>query len=115
MNKEIIYFELNNWSPEKDYPNEEPFISWMGNDLKISFNNEKWVIENKLCVVQTLVDMSMNFCITTTREWVENNCPKLLTEYTKFIREPDEDGEVYGRFDSPFLEYEEANIGITYA
>ena len=40
MDNELVYFELNNWSPGKDYPYEEPFLTWIGNDLTIYFNNE---------------------------------------------------------------------------
>ena len=114
MNTEIIYFELNNWFSGRDYPNEEPFLNWMQNDLSIIFRNEKWVIDNQLCVVASFVDMSQNFCITAKKEWVEKNCPKLLTEYKKFLRFPDEDEEVYGRFGSRFLEWSEENFGITW-
>ena len=110
---EIIHFELNNWTPGKDYPAEEPFITWIGNDLNIHFNSDNWVQENKLCVVRSIIDMSVNFCITTTKEWVEKNCPKLLTEYQDFLRHPDEDGFVEGRFGNYFLDYTENNIGIT--
>lgn len=114
MNKEnyIVYFELNNWFPGKNYPAEEPFITWIGNDLNIYFNNEDWVKENKLCVVRSMVDMSTNFCVTTTKEWVEKNCPRLLTEHKKFLRYPDKDGDVYGQFDNKFIEYSEDNLGI---
>lgn len=64
---EIVYFELNNWFAEQHYPAREPFLGWMGNDLRIQFSNERWVVENKLCVVKSLVDMSVNFCITATK------------------------------------------------
>lgn len=111
--KDIIYFELNNWTPGKDFPAEEPFITWIGNDLKISFNSDDWVKENKLCVVRTIIDMSVNFCISATKEWVEKNCPKLLTEFKNFQRFPDKYGDVEGKFGTTFLEYEECNIGIT--
>jgi len=110
----IIYFELNNWSPGKDYPAEEPFITWMGNDLRLKFNNENWVKENKLCVVAGLVDMSINFCITATKDWVEENCPKLLTDYQDFQRYPDKWGDIMGRFGHDFLEYSQENFGITF-
>lgn len=114
MEKEIVYFELNNWFAGDHYPAEEPFLTWIGNDLNIHFNNETWVKENKLCVVRSIIDMSVNFCITATKEWVESNCSRLLTEYTKFLRCPDEDGYVEGQFGDEFLEYSEENIGITY-
>ena len=109
---EIVYFELNNWSAGRDYPNNEPFISWMCDDLNIKFNNEEWVKENKLCVVFDIVDMSFNFCITATKEWVEENCPDLLTKYTEFLRTPDKYGDIEGRFGHEFLEYNEDNFGI---
>jgi hypothetical protein len=109
---EIVYFELNNWFSGRDYPDDEPFLSWMRNDLQIKFNDEDWVKENKLCVVFDFVDMSQNFCITATKKWVEKNCPSLLTIHTKYLRFPNEYGEVYGRFGHEFLEYEEYNFGI---
>lgn len=31
--KEVIYFELNNWFSGEHYPAEEPFTTWIGNDL----------------------------------------------------------------------------------
>lgn len=110
---EIIYFELNNWWPGRNYPDEEPFLSWMGNDLNIIFSNENWVKENNLCVVESLVDMSSNFCITATKDWVEKNCPSLLTDHKKFLRYPDEDGEVYGKWGTKFLPWSKNNFGIT--
>lgn len=110
---EIVYFELNNWFAGRDYPDDEPFLSWMSNDYNIRFNDEEWVKDNKLCVVRDLVDMSTNFCITATKEWVENNCPSLLIEHIKYLRIPDEDGYAYGRFGHEFLEYCEENFGIT--
>ena len=113
MDNELVYFELNNWSPGKDYPNEEPFLTWISNDLNIYFNNETWVIENRLCVIREIIDMSTNFCITATKEWVEKNCPNLLTIHTKFLRQPDEYGDVYGQWGTEFLPYEESNFGIT--
>ena len=35
--EEVVYFEFNNWTPGEHYPFEEPFITWMGNDLDLSF------------------------------------------------------------------------------
>ena len=110
---DIIYFELNNWIRGEHYPDDEPFISWMSDDANIVFNDIDWVMQNKLCVVRSIIDMSMNFCITTTKEWVERNCPKLLTEYKKFLRDPEDDKITYGQFGHVFLEYNENNFGIT--
>ncbi len=113
--KDIVYFEFNNWTCGEDYPADQPYISWLGDDLDIKFNDEKWVKENNLCVIKTIVDMSLNFCITATREWVEENCPSLLTEYKEFLRFPDEDNEVHSEmiYVIKFLEYTDYNIGIT--
>ena len=113
---DIVYFELNNWFSGRDYPNAEPFLSWMRDDLNQKFRDEEWIKENKLVVVESLVDMSMNFCITATKEWVEENCHELLSTYKNFVRKPEDDEDVpYGRFGSPFLEYKEENIGYHYA
>lgn len=114
VDNSIVYFELNNWFAGTDYPNTEPYLSWLRNDFNISFNNEKWVKENGLCVLHSMIDMASNYCITAKREWVEKNCPSLLTEYTQFLREADEDGYVTGQFGDEFLEYAPENIGITY-
>lgn len=109
---EAVFFELNNWFEGRYYPEEEPFVTWMGNDFNIYFCDENWVKENKLCVVQSIVDMSVNFCVTATKEWVEKNCPMLLKEYRSFLRHRDEDGFVYGQFGDKFLEYSKENVGI---
>lgn len=108
----IIYFELNNWIRGKDYPNAEPYISWVGNDLNLKFRDKEWVKENKLCIVEEFIDMSVNWCATATREWVEQNYPSLLNEFQKFQRFPDEYGDVLGGFDTTFLDYCEENIGL---
>ena len=110
--EKVIYFELNNWTSGKYYPDDNPFDEWVEDDL---FLDENWVKENKLCVVNSIIDMSFNFCITATEKWVKENCPKLLTDYREFLRYPDEDGYVYGRFGDEFLEYGDENIGITFA
>lgn len=110
---DIVYFELNNWSPGRDYPNAEPFVSWLADDLNQAFRDENWIKENKLVVVDSLVDMSSNYCVSAKKDWVESHCPELFTEYTQFIRTTDEDEDVpYGRFGCPFLEYTEENIGL---
>ena len=112
-NKDIVYFELNNWFCGRNYPCEEPFIKWVS-EIDGLLHNEDWVKENKLCVVIGFVDMSINYCVAATREWVENNCPRLLTNFKQFIREPDGYGEVNPNFHY-FLPYEKENIGITYS
>ena len=113
---EFIYFELNNWVCGHGYPDTEPFVSWMANDLKQKFRDEDWVKENKLVVVTSFVDTSLNYCITATKEWVQTNCPELLTKFIQFIRSGEEHDDLpEGRFGCPFLEYSEDNIGCHYA
>ena len=134
---DIVYFELNNWFSGRDYPPEEPFISWLGSDLKQTLASNKWLKENKVCVVFSLVDMSFNYCVTARKDWVEKNCPKLLSDeeyeysvhrvgpngneivkYTKkyrdFLRFPNEDGDVKGKFGCKFAPYKEENFRINY-
>lgn len=140
--EDIIYFEIDNWFAGRDYPNAQPFLSWMNDDLNLAFANNDWCIENRLCVEAIPIDMSVCFCVAATRSWVEENCPKLLTDeecgsisiishydasvgamvdekkyehcsYSKFICKPDKDGEVYGRIsDLHFAEYKEENFGV---
>ncbi len=136
MDSGIIYFSVNNWMYGQDYPPTENFRKWLGNDLNQSFRNEEWVKENKLCVRCGCIDMSQNYLVSAPREWVEKNCPELLTnfeytytsiingkevehkdKYSKFVYSPDygPDGDEFNcedRFGWPFLEYKEENIGV---
>lgn len=134
-NKDIVKFTLNNWMVGEDYPPGEPFNTWMG---QYTLRNDAWCKEQKICVYYGNIDMSTNYCVTATREWVEKNCPKLLTdesytyktiihykgedtikEHTKkysdfVVYEDDDEEEVNNRFDWPFLEYKEENFGAFY-
>lgn len=116
---EIIYFELNNWCPGRDYPGVEPYDSWVQARKEkcyyTNFRDKEWIEKNGIIVVESRVDMSQNFCVTAPKDWVMKNCPDLLTIYSKFLREPDEWGEAEGRFGCPFKEYAEENIGYWYA
>ena len=114
-NQEIIYFDLNNWTRGVDYPNAEPFITWMGNDIKLYFSNKEWVKKNNLVVVVTIGDLSVSYNITATKKWVEENCPELLTKYSNFICIPEEDDDIpEPRIYGHFLEYSKENIGLHY-
>lgn len=140
--EEIIYFELDNWFCGRDYPNAEPFISWMCKDYGFCFGNDEWCKENKLCVEAGMIDMSTCFCVTAPKSWIEKNCPKLLTDeecgdttivshwneetqkmeskeryepcqYSKFICKPNEYGDAYGHISGwAFREYKEENFGV---
>ena len=81
---EVVYFSVNNWMSGENYPPLKCFHKWLGDDLNQNFRSDEWCKENKLCVYYGMVDMSTNYTISAPREWVEKNCPELLTddEYT---------------------------------
>lgn len=113
--EDFIYFELNNWFAGEHYPACEPFLSWMKDDLHLKFMDEKWVKENKLVVVMAVLDMSLNFCITAPRKWVEENCPMLLTEYAQFIRTYNDKWKCVPCRAGYFNDYKEEYIGVEFA
>lgn len=86
-NNDVIYFSVNNWFCGRDYPDTKNFRKWLGDDLNQNFMSDKWCKENKLCVYQGCIDMSCNYTVSAPREWVEKNCPELLTddEYTYYV------------------------------
>lgn len=113
-NDEVVYFELNNWFSGTDYPSSGILHKWMCNDFKQKFRNEEWIKRNGLIVVHSLVDMSMNYCITAKRSWVEKRCPSLFNEKNrKFLRFPEEGEDVpEGRFGGHFLSFDEYEPGL---
>lgn len=139
--EEVIYFSVNNWFCGEDYPPTENFKKWLGSDLNQAFRSDEWAKENKLCIYCGPIDMSMNYTISAPREWVEKNCPELLTDeeftyttnisrsdgkggwirekienkkkYSDFIDKPDKYGDVEDhRFGWPYLEYKPENFGV---
>ena len=133
--EKLIHFELNDWFAGRDYPEGEPFETWVTDNKYITDN--EWCKKNKLVVLCGNIDMSINWCITATESWVKENCPQLLSDkaydyivlrhgangteeltehnaYEKFLRFPNEDGHVYGRFGWEFPEYTEENFGVHY-
>ena len=105
MKKEdLIYFELNNWTPGKDYPATEPYLTWLAN---YQFRNDDWLAANHLSVVEQTLDLSANFCVTAAKSWINQNCPSLLEEYREFCVLPEDEGVCYGRWDTLFLGYDE--------
>ena len=137
--QDVIYFSVNNWFCGRDYPDTPNFRKWLGNDLKQNFMDDKWCKENKLCVYQGVIDMSCNYTVSAPREWVEKNCPELLTDdtytwtlccsnskgkweeknkkkYSDFVYTPEEGEETPDSdwFGMPFREYKEENFGSEY-
>lgn len=120
MKNKIIYFEINNWICGDDYPNAEPFKSWLHDDLNQTLKDDNWCKENKICVNHERIDMSNNYKITATMDWVRQNCPQLLeNQNSKFIYnlkdEYDEDETEYfegsGYGEAPYLKWCEENFG----
>lgn len=138
MSEKLVYSELNNWFSGRDYPNEEPFTTWIRENR---FDDAEWCRQNKLVVTAGYIDMSRNWCIIAPESWVHENCPKLLEDHTctysiithgydternepvskttvhttnmaDFLRYPDEDGVVYGKFGWRFPEYSEEHFGV---
>ena len=111
MKDEIVYFELNNWFSGVDYPDEEPFTTWINED---KLSDDDWCKNQRLCVVYFCYDMSVNFLVTARKEWVEKNCPKLLSEHKNYLVEGKKPESKYcsGTGNSiKFLPYKEKNFG----
>ena len=65
---DVIYFSVNNWGSGKYYPPTENFEKWMGDDLNQMFTNDAWCKENKLCIYYGIIDMSINYTVSASRE-----------------------------------------------
>ena len=134
-NDKVIYFSVNNWFLGRDFPDTPNFRKWLGDDLNQTFMDDAWAKENKLCIRHGTIDMSFNYVVSAPREWVEKNCPELLTDdeytygimshskdgekrtdytkkYSDFVFKPEEDGSApEDDWGWPFLEYCEENFG----
>lgn len=98
---ENIYFELCDISSSgRGYPCTEPYITWLINNV---FSNEQWLKDNQVSAVVQNFDVVTDYLITAQKDWVIKNCPSLLNNYTKFLRQPSVDGKVYGRFHEQFV------------
>lgn len=115
--EDIVYFEVNNWTPDKDYPDIPQFTKWVGNSStdddwdKDTFCDDEYAKENELVISFALIDMSFNFCVCAKKSWVKNNCPSLLDEDKQFMAKIC-GGEPESRFGVPFLEYKPENYGV---
>jgi hypothetical protein len=140
MENDVVYFSVNNWFCGRDYPDTRNFRKWLGDDLNQNFRSDEWCKKNKLCVYYGTVDMSQNYTVSAPREWVEKNCPELLTDkeysykictatkdkfkyetikkkYSDFVYTPEEGDELPDNDslgDMPFREYCEENFGSEY-
>lgn len=102
MKQDVVYFSVNNWFCGRGYPPLDCFRKWFGNDLNQSFRNDSWCKENKLCVYYGDIDMSQNYTVSAPKDWVEKNCPELLTddEYTYIIRQSKYKKKLSGEYET---------------
>ena len=127
-NTDVIFFELNDWIYGRDYPVDESIATLVKTH---QFSSDSWCKSQGICVVAGHIDMSVNWCITAPKNWIEKVCLNMLTDksytydvlintehtvktklYSDFIRYPDIYGNVYGRFGWNFLSYCEKNLGV---
>lgn len=106
--QDVIYFSVNNWFCGRDYPDTPNFRKWLGNDFKQSFRSDEWCKENKLCVYEGVIDMSHNYTVSAPREWVEKNCPELLTdeEYTYITEVGKPKKTLFGKYEYEWVKEE---------
>ena len=119
MNEEIYYINLNEWD-YNGHPNSDPFHDWM-DDTKLDtyLRNEQFAKDNKICVRWFIIDMSVQFCITAPKSFVDKLCPCLWEEENKKFIKPasdfpdDEPPEswLYGEYGEYFLPYTDEYIG----
>lgn len=129
---DIVNFSFNNWFGGRDYPIGEKYSKLVCENY---FNKDDWVKENKLVVVTGPIDMSLNWCVSAPKQWVEENLPELLTDdeyeykliqyykgeekeitynkkYSDFVVNTDKYGNMVSKYGMPFKEYSEENIGV---
>lgn len=107
--KDVVFISVNNWFCGQDYPPTENFKKWLGDDLNQTFRSSKWAKENKLCIYHGLIDMSSNYTISAPIEWVEKNCPELLTndEYVYYTILQTQKKNLFGKYE--YVETREEN------
>lgn len=114
--EEIVYIELDDWFPDKDYPRIPIIEEWLNAfNLDKYLRNDEWAKSNKLCIKWFFIDMSVNFMITAPLSFVKEVIPDILKEEnSKFVKYPTEDGKPpRSRYvtNEWFFEYKEENIG----
>jgi len=123
-NETVVYIQMNNW--HKRDCNKRFFYCYLEGALstmnginveypegivcKTSDEEEQWMIDNKLCINNDVYDMSSQYWITTTKEWVERNFPELMP----YVSEDPED-YMYKNDRKYFLKYTQENYGIHFS
>lgn len=103
----VVYFQCNDWNPYPDaayrfiydYIEGPVYAEHESSVIKSRDEQDKWIKENDLCINSDIYDMSIEYWVTTTKEWLAENFPELL-QFA--MEEPD---------DEWFLKYEESNVG----
>lgn len=120
MKKEtIVYFQCNDWVPSPEaaskfiyaylegslYYKEQPFDFEVV--TKTTDEEHDWIKKNRLCINVDVYDQSLQYWVTTTKEWVEENFPELLPYVSE---EPKDD--MFKGDKKYYLKYTEENIGV---
>lgn len=122
--EELVYFEVNNWIPGRYYPDNFTFDKWVGNEdtdddeddslwRRNTFFDDEFLKKNELVISFGFIDQSFDFCVVAKKSWVEQNCPSLLNEDSKFLAMM-RDGKLESNFGIPYLEYTAENFGFHY-
>ena len=88
---EIVYFELNNWFPGRDYPDAEPFNSWINTPTYTdAFEDNDWCIENNRMDLNDRFDEEKNGCTTKEVGYKSNlkwwfKCPRGLHDSDQYF------------------------------
>lgn len=108
----VVYLQINDWNP---YPKESKRLINDYLEGLINIEDESigaqplydWIKENKLCINQDVYDQSLQYWITTTKEWLEENFPELLL----FANEEPKD-DCFKGDRKWFLRYCDENVGL---
>lgn len=113
--EDAIYFEMDNREAGLGYPDDEPFRTWFKEPHNLCLRDYVFAHQNQLCVyIQEIEDGVLNFVVSAGRKWVEKTCPKLLTEYSKFLIQKDEYGDWRGYFGLEPMEWRPEYFGISW-
>lgn len=111
----VVYLQCNDWCPSPAeaekfiYDYLEGYHDSIDNPnavLKTQEETETWIKENDLCINTEIYDMSIQYWVTTTKEWLEDNFPELLPYASEEPKDYMFEGDK-----KYFLKYEEENVG----
>lgn len=81
----MIHFKVNNWDSDY-YPDSEPFYTWMDDNCELLKQSLNWD-KSQVQVICYNNDMSLEYIVSATEEWIQENCPAILN--SRFIIDED--------------------------